>query len=145
MKRRRFQSIALIPECGYVAICEEGYAWIYYFANLKWEKFLELPPIEEAPRAVVVHLNKVEMAALEDLKVEPFVYQNLQLGEVFTPPPTPVNKRPWEREGWRNANGECWWSPRKGPAHWRMVDPTIVQAGWLLPHYVIPVIPGGQV
>ena len=100
------------------------------------------------PRAVVVHPNKVEMAALEHLKVEPVVYQNLQLGEVFTPPPTPVSKRPWALEGWRNANGECWWSPRKGPAYWRMVDPTLVQAGWLLPHYAIPVIPGiegGQV
>jgi hypothetical protein len=54
MKRRRFQSIALIPKCGYVAICEEGYAWMYYFANLKWEKFLELPPIEEPPNAGLV-------------------------------------------------------------------------------------------
>ena len=54
MKRRRFQSIALIPKCGYVAICEEGYVWMYYFANLKWEKFLELPPIEEPPNAGLV-------------------------------------------------------------------------------------------
>jgi hypothetical protein len=54
MKRRRFQSIALIPKCGYVAICEEGYVWMYYFANLKWEKFLELPPIEEASNAGLV-------------------------------------------------------------------------------------------
>jgi hypothetical protein len=54
MKRRRFQSIALIPNSGYIAICEEGYAWFYFFTNLKWEKFLELPPIEEPPNAGLV-------------------------------------------------------------------------------------------
>jgi hypothetical protein len=54
MKRRRFQSIALIPDSGYIAICEEGYAWFYFFTNLKWEKFLELPPIEEPPNAGLV-------------------------------------------------------------------------------------------
>ncbi len=27
---------------------------MYYFANLKWEKFLELPPIEEPPNAGLV-------------------------------------------------------------------------------------------
>ncbi|MCE2836594.1 MAG: hypothetical protein LW834_06500 [Cyanobium sp. 49614_E6] len=102
------------------------------------------------PRAVVMHLTEADLAALEHLKTEPGVVQPLQPGEVIAPIPTPVSERPWALEGWRNASGECWWSPRKGPAYWRMVDPTFVQAGWLLPHYAIPVIPvapspeGGQ-
>ena len=78
---------------------------------------------------------------LEDIKAGPGVVQPLQPGEVIAPIPTPASERPWEREGWCNAKGECWWSPQKGPAYWRMVNPTFVQAGWLLPHYAIPVIP----
>lgn len=99
------------------------------------------------PRAVVAHPAEADLAGLERLKVEPVVYQNLVPEEVFAPHPTPVSEGAWVLEGWRNANGECWWSPQKGPAHWRMVNPTFVQAGWLLPHYAIPVIPsseGGQ-
>ena len=101
------------------------------------------------PRAVVSHPTKEDLAALERLKAEPGVVQPLQPGEVIAPIPTPVSERPWALEGWRNANGECWWSPT-GPAHWRMVDPTFIPPGWLLPHYAIPVIPvapspeGGQ-
>jgi hypothetical protein len=93
------------------------------------------------PRAVVMHLTEAELAALKHLKTEPGVVQPLQPGEVIAPIPTPVSERPWELNGWLNSNGECWWSPRKGPAYWRMVDPTFVQAGWLLPHHAIPAIP----
>jgi hypothetical protein len=51
MKRRRFQSIALIPNSGYVAICEEGRGWVFTFDYPKWRMLLELPPIEEPPNA----------------------------------------------------------------------------------------------
>jgi hypothetical protein len=51
MKRRRFQSIALIPKCGYVAICEEGRGWVFTFDDPKWRMLLELPPIEEPANA----------------------------------------------------------------------------------------------
>jgi hypothetical protein len=54
MKRRRFQSIALIPKCGYVAICEEGRGWVFTFDDPKWRKLLELPPIEEPPNTGLV-------------------------------------------------------------------------------------------
>jgi hypothetical protein len=54
MKRRRFQSIALIPKCGYVAICEEGRGWVFTFDDTKWRMLLELPPIEEPPNAGLV-------------------------------------------------------------------------------------------
>jgi hypothetical protein len=49
MKRRRFQSIAPIPKCGYVAICEEGRGWVFTFDDPKWRMLLQLPPIEEPP------------------------------------------------------------------------------------------------
>ena len=58
--------------------------------------------------------------------------------------PVAVSARPWVLEGWRNADGKCWWHPARGPAHWRLVDPTIAQAGWLLPHYAIPSPDGDQ-
>ena len=96
------------------------------------------------PRAVVVHPTEADLAALEHLKTEPGVVQPLQPGEAIAPIPTPVSERPWALEGWRNANGECWWHPARGPGHWRMVDPTIVQAGWLLPYYAIPAIPSPE-
>jgi hypothetical protein len=54
MKRRRFQSIALIPKCGYVAICEEGRGWVFTFDDPKWRMLFELPPIEEPPNAGLV-------------------------------------------------------------------------------------------
>jgi hypothetical protein len=54
MKRRRFQSIALIPRCGYVAICEEGHGWVFTFDDSKWRMLLELPPIEEPLNAGLV-------------------------------------------------------------------------------------------
>ena len=102
------------------------------------------------PRAVVFRPTEADLADLERLKAEPGVVQALQPGEVIEPSPTQASKRPWLLEDWCNANGECWWSPRHGPACWRMVNPTFVQAGWLLPHFAIPVIPvapspeGGQ-
>jgi len=54
MKRRRFQSIALIPKCGYVAICEEGRGWVFTFDDPKWRMLLELPPLKEAANAKLV-------------------------------------------------------------------------------------------
>jgi hypothetical protein len=54
MKRRGFQSIALIPKCGYVAICEERRGWVFTFDDPKWRMLLELPPIEEPANAGLV-------------------------------------------------------------------------------------------
>jgi hypothetical protein len=44
------------------------------------------------PHAVVVHPNKVEMAALEHLKIEPGVVQKCQPGELIAIPPAPGSK-----------------------------------------------------
>ena len=62
------------------------------------------------------------------------------------PVPVPVSERPWEREGWCDMDGECWWCPPVGPAYWNMVNPAIVYGGWLLPHWAIHQPPqGGEV
>jgi hypothetical protein len=55
-----------------------------------------------------------------------------------TTKPVPVAKRPWEREGWCDAEGECWWCPPEGPAYWSMANPAMVYGGWLLPHNAMP-------
>jgi hypothetical protein len=39
------------------------------------------------------------------------------------PTPVPVAERPWEREGWCDAEGRCWWgAPQDGAA----------DSGWIL-------------
>lgn len=54
------------------------------------------------------------------------------------PAPVPVAERPWERPGWCDAEGECWWRGRRDPAWWTAADPRMVHDGWLLPHWAIP-------
>lgn len=62
------------------------------------------------------------------------------------PAPVAVSERPWEREGWCDAEGECWWRGRRDPAWWTAADPRMVHDGWLLPHWAIPRPPqGGEV
>jgi hypothetical protein len=51
--------------------------------------------------------------------------------------PVPVAERPWEREGWCDAEGRCWWWCHRheswelddGPAHYRHS----------LPHHALPI------
>ena len=63
---------------------------------------------------------------------------------VEPPAPVPVSDRPWEREGWCDAEGECWWRDRRDPAWWTKADPRMVYDGWLLPHWAIPQPPQGE-
>jgi hypothetical protein len=53
--------------------------------------------------------------------------------------PVTVAERPWESEGWCDADGECWWCPRDGPPYWQMANPAMVYGGWLLPHHALPI------
>jgi hypothetical protein len=56
--------------------------------------------------------------------------------------PVPVSERPWEREGWCDLDGECWWRPPYSAVlqHcWVMVNPARVDAGWLLPAHALPI------
>lgn len=58
------------------------------------------------------------------------------------PQPVPVSERPWERTGWCDLDGECWWCPPgcppDGPLCWQMVNPAMVYEGWLLPANALP-------
>jgi hypothetical protein len=53
--------------------------------------------------------------------------------------PVPVSERPWEKGGWLDLDGECWWCPPDGPAYWSMANPAMVYGGWVLPAHALPV------
>ena len=59
--------------------------------------------------------------------------------------PVPVSERPWEKGGWTDLDGECWWYPPDGPAYWSMANPAMVYGGWLLPAHAIPLPQAGEV
>jgi hypothetical protein len=56
-----------------------------------------------------------------------------------------VSERPWEKGGWTDLDGECWWCPPDGPAYWSMANPAMVYGGWLLPAHAIPFPQAGEV
>jgi hypothetical protein len=63
--------------------------------------------------------------------------------------PVPVSERPWEREGWCNAEGRCWFgAPQDGPADagWilRMPSERLSHQAVSLPHNALSV-PGAEV
>jgi len=43
--------------------------------------------------------------------------------------PVAVSERPWEKGGWTDLDGECWWCPPDGPAYWSMANPAMVYGG----------------
>ncbi len=45
------------------------------------------------------------------------------------PQPVPVSERPWEREGWCDEQGQCWWFNPGQPA---MSNPHIATSSWRL-------------
>ena len=45
------------------------------------------------------------------------------------PVPVPVSERPWEREGWCDEMGRCWWFNPGQPA---MSNPHIATSSWRL-------------
>ena len=61
------------------------------------------------------------------------------------PEPVAVSERPWEKGGWTDLDGECWWYPPDGPAYWSMANPAMVYGGWLLPAHAIPFPHAGEV
>jgi hypothetical protein len=58
--------------------------------------------------------------------------------------PVAVSERPWEKGGWTDLDGECWWCPPDGPAYWSMANPAMVYGGWLLPAHALPVPQAGE-
>jgi hypothetical protein len=59
------------------------------------------------------------------------------------PRPIPVAERPWEREGFCDAEGRCWFSPwhQQGYApNWRLIEPYLrhFSDAWGLPAHALP-------
>jgi hypothetical protein len=67
--------------------------------------------------------------------------------------PVPVSERPWEREGWCDAEGRCWWGRvegNPGNPEWFLAGLSEIEGfyeigDWivLLPHHALPV-PGAE-
>jgi hypothetical protein len=54
------------------------------------------------------------------------------------PRPIPVAERPWEREGFCDARGLCWWTVGTGEV-WTLCRPSArATYGWMLPAAAIP-------
>jgi hypothetical protein len=58
--------------------------------------------------------------------------------------PVPVAERPWEREGWCDAHGRCWFgTPKKYPADagWILREPEelLARHAVSLPHHALPI------
>jgi hypothetical protein len=51
--------------------------------------------------------------------------------------PVAVAERPWEREGWCDVEGRCWWFNRAGIPEWQLADGG-PYGDFCLPHWAIP-------
>jgi hypothetical protein len=56
--------------------------------------------------------------------------------------PVPVAERPWEREGWCDAEGRCWWFNHAGIPEWQLASDG-PYGDFSLPHHALPV-PGAE-
>jgi len=52
--------------------------------------------------------------------------------------PVPVSERPWEREGWLDAEGRCWWFNHAGIPEWQLASDG-PYGDFSLPHHALPV------
>jgi hypothetical protein len=91
------------------------------------------------------HLRKMEsIGALGETELTPALERAATLLRQPAPAvvPVAVAERPWEREGWCDADGRCWWSHGPTPtARWSLLpmDGMDDARGWLLPHWAIPI------
>jgi hypothetical protein len=52
--------------------------------------------------------------------------------------PVAVSESPWEREGWCDWEGRCWWFNQAGIPEWQLADGG-PYGDFCLPHWAIPV------
>jgi hypothetical protein len=59
-----------------------------------------------------------------------------------TPQPVAVSERPWERDGWCDEQGRCWWTANKPgplpPVWWMVSIPQSCTDGIMLPANALP-------
>ena len=53
------------------------------------------------------------------------------------PRPIPVSERPWERDGWCDHRGLCWWALGT-VQRWTLCFPNGKTEGWMLPASALP-------
>ena len=113
-------------------LCDDLEEWV--------DGFLINDPPDEFTAATQDRINRAR--ALLD-QPEPEV-----VGPQPSPVPVPVAERPWEREGWCNAEGRCWFLREIcGDLAWELEDPSsTITFGRIscLPHNALPV-PGAEV
>jgi hypothetical protein len=60
-----------------------------------------------------------------------------------TPQPVAVSERPWERDGWCDEQGRCWWTASKPgplpPVWWMVSIPQSCTDGIMLPANALPI------
>jgi hypothetical protein len=52
--------------------------------------------------------------------------------------PVPMAERPWEREGWCDAEGRCWWFNHAGIPEWQLASDG-PYGDFSLPHHALPI------
>ena len=59
-----------------------------------------------------------------------------------TPQPVAVSEHPWERDGWCDEQGRCWWTANKPgplpPSWWMVSIPQACTDGIMLPAHALP-------
>lgn len=60
--------------------------------------------------------------------------------------PVPVSERPWERKGWCNEHGRCWWTAGEWTllempyiSWWLVNYPQDSTSGFMLPAHALPI------
>ena len=66
------------------------------------------------------------------------LYRAAALLREARPQPVPVGERPWERPGWCDAKGRCWWFNRVGIPEWQLADGG-PYGEFCLPHWAVPI------
>ena len=68
--------------------------------------------------------------------------------ERMWPMPVAVSERPWEREGWCDDEGRCWWTANKPvplpPSWWMVSIPQSCTDGIMLPFNALPLPQGND-
>jgi hypothetical protein len=110
----------------------------------------ELGEVCEWLETHAAHLRKMqEIGAWPETELQEMLDRAATLQQQAAPAPAvvpvAVSERPWEKGGWTDLDGECWWCPPDGPAYWSMANPAMVYGGWLLPAHAIPVPQAGEV
>jgi|LakMenE01Jun11ns_1017448.scaffolds.fasta_scaffold9939721_2 hypothetical protein len=95
--------------------------------------------------STVVDVLKRAAAGPWDSQIRAVYGVGVEAGDVAVPVPVAVSERPWEREGWRDEQGRCWFCNAYSMGRWSYDTPPDPGQGWgrlgtlthSLPHWAI--------